>query len=125
MRGDLKCPRGHGIKVMVNRVGGAGCVAGVLFALAVRGVGGGVLVFFFVGSLLFLGFWIVELPLGRDRIVSSESHVACHVTSKGGARMGVSSSSGHTRERCFGVRPLLMCWQRCFAVRRSVLIWLT
>ncbi len=41
------------------------------------------------------------LPLGRDRIVSSESHVACHATSKGMAKMGVSSSSGHTRERCF------------------------
>ncbi len=58
-------------------------------------------------------------------MVSSESHVACHVTSKGMASMGVSSSSGHTRARCFGVKRLCTCWQRCFVVRGSVLIWFT
>jgi hypothetical protein len=39
-------------------------------------------------------------------MVSSESHVACHVTSKGMASMGVSSSSGHTRK---GVLVLIYC----------------
>ena len=54
MRGDLKCPRGYDIKVRVNRVSGIGCVEGVPFALAMRGLGGAFLVFFFVGSLLIL-----------------------------------------------------------------------
>ena len=53
--------------------------------------------------------------------MSSGSHVGCHVTSKGMARMGVSSSSGQTRVMCFGVRPLWMYWHRCFVVRWYVL----
>ena len=55
MRGDLERSRGYGVKVEVNRVGGIGCVAGVPSALAMRGVGlGAVLVFFLVSSLLIL-----------------------------------------------------------------------
>ena len=41
--------------------------------------------------------------------MSSESHAVLHVTSKGIARMGVSSSSGRIRARCSGVKPLWMC----------------
>jgi hypothetical protein len=37
MGGDLECPRGYGIKVGVNRVGGTGCVAREPFAFAMRG----------------------------------------------------------------------------------------
>ena len=37
MRGDLKCPRGNGIKVDVNWVGDEGCVMGEPSALAMRG----------------------------------------------------------------------------------------
>ena len=57
--------------------------------------------------------------------MSSETHVAFHVAWKGISRMGVSSSSGCMRARCSGVKPLSMCWQRCFAMRWSVLSWLT
>ena len=42
--------------------------------------------------------------------MSSESHVAFHVTSKGITRMGVSSSSRHLRAKCSGVKPLWTCW---------------
>jgi hypothetical protein len=54
VRDDLKCPRGDGIKVRVNRVSGVGCEAGVPSALAMQGGGGAVLVFFVVGRLLIL-----------------------------------------------------------------------
>ena len=54
MGGDLECPRGYGIKVGVNRVGGTGCVAREPFAFAMRGDWGAVLVFFLRGSLLIL-----------------------------------------------------------------------
>jgi hypothetical protein len=57
--------------------------------------------------------------------MSSESHAAFHVTSKGIARMGMSSSSGRMRARCSGVKPLWMCWQMCVVVRWSVLSWFT
>jgi hypothetical protein len=43
--GDLKYPRGNGIKVGVNWVGGISGVTGKRSALAMRGVGGVVLVF--------------------------------------------------------------------------------
>jgi hypothetical protein len=70
------------------------------------GSGGGVLGFFLMGGLLILYSCIAGLPLGRDRTISSESHAAFHVTSKGVSRMGVSSSSGRIRVRCSGVKPL-------------------
>ncbi len=63
------------------------------------------------------------LPLGRDLAVSSDSHVASHVTWKGMSSMGVSSSSECMRVRCSGLKPLPMCWQSCFVVRWSVLSW--
>ena len=56
--------------------------------------------------------------------MSSEIHVAFHVARKGMSSMGVSSSSGCMRVSSFGVKPLSMCWQSCFAVRWSVLSWL-
>ena len=65
------------------------------------------------------------MQFGRDLATSSEIHVAFHVAWKGISRMGVSSSSECMRARCPGVKPLSMCWQRCFAVRWSVLSWLT
>ena len=52
--------------------------------------------------------------------MSSESHVGFHVAWKGMSNMGVSSSSGCMRVRWSGLKPLLMCWQSCFAVRWSV-----
>ncbi len=58
-------------------------------------------------------------------MVSSGSQVAFHVARKGIYRMGVSSSSGCMRARCSGVKPLLICWQRCFPERWSVLRCLT
>ncbi len=57
--------------------------------------------------------------------MSSEIHVAFHVAWNGISKMGVSSSSGCMRARCSGVKPLSICWQSCFAVRWSVLSWLT
>ena len=85
------------------------------------GIEGTVLVFFLRGSLLSLYLWIAMLPLGRDRAISSESHVSFHVASKGISRMGVSSPSVCMRSRCSGVKPLWMCRQRCLAVRWSLL----
>ena len=52
--------------------------------------------------------------------MSSESHVDFHVAWKGMSSMGVSSSSECMRVRCSGLKPLLMCWHSCFAVRWSV-----
>ena len=52
--------------------------------------------------------------------MSSESHVGFHEAWKGMSSMGVSSSSGCMRVRWSGLKPLLMCWQSCFAVRWSV-----
>ena len=49
MRGDLKFPRGYGIKVRVNRMSGVGCVAGVPSALAMRRGWGGRPRFLFSG----------------------------------------------------------------------------
>ena len=54
MGGDLKCPRGYGINVGVNWVGGIGCLAGEPSALSMRRDLGGRSCFFFWGSLLIL-----------------------------------------------------------------------
>ena len=52
--------------------------------------------------------------------MSSEGHVDFHVAWKGMSSIGVSSSSECMRVRCCGLKPMLMCWQSCFAVRWSV-----
>jgi len=102
----------------VDAIGG---VTGEPFAWPIRvGGGGAVIVYFLKGGLLILSSYIDGMPLGRDRTMSSESHAAFHVTSKGISRMGVSSSSGRIRVRCSGVKPLWMCWKRYFAGMWSV-----
>ena len=108
MSGDLECPRGCSIQVGVNWVSGVGCIVGEPSHWRCGGFGD-VLVLFLCGSLLILYLWIVGLPLGRDRTMSSGSHAAFHVTWKRISRMGMSSSSGCMRARCSGVRPLWLC----------------
>ncbi len=68
---------------------------------------------------------IVAFPLGVVSIVVSDTHVGFQVTLNGMERMGVSSSSELSRVRCAVVRPSILCWQNCLAVRCSVCHLLT
>ncbi len=57
--------------------------------------------------------------MGVVSTVSSDTQVGFHVTVNGIERMGVSSSSDLSLVRCSVVRPSILWWQNCLAVRCS------
>ena len=85
-------------------------VSGVWAVLCVR-------VFLRVGAFVVLYLSIVAFPLGVESTVVSVTQVGFQVTLNGMESMGVSSSSELSRVRWAGVRPSIMCWQNCLAVR--------
>ena len=92
----------------------------------IGGVGGVVRVFLRVGAFVVLYLSIVAFPLGVVSTVVSVTQVGFQVTLNGMESMGVSSSSELSRVRWAGVRPSVVCWQNCLAVRcsdRNLLTW--
>ncbi len=90
------------------------------------GAGGVVRVFLRVGAFVVLYLSIVAFPLGVVSTVVSFTQVGFQVTLNGMESMGVSSSSELSRLRCAVVRPSILCWQNCLAVRcsdRHLLTW--
>ena len=83
----------------------------------IGGVGGVVRVFLRVGAFVVLYLSIVAFPLGVVSTVVSFTQVGFQVTLNGIESMGVSSSSELSRLRCAIVRPSILCWQNCLAVR--------
>ena len=95
------------------------CVVGATPPGSLGGVGGVVRVFLRMGAFVVLYLSIVAFPLGVVSTVVSVTQVEFQVTLNGMESMGVSSSSELSRVRWAGVRPSIMCWQNCLAVRCS------
>ncbi len=81
--------------------------------------GGDARTFLRVGAFVVMYLSIVDFPFGVVSTIASDTRVGFQVILNVMERIGASSSSGLSRVRCAVVRPPILWWQNCLAVRRS------